>query len=258
LNLWGQNSFHSKPGTSFWMLYPDRAACPVLTADVPEQDLLSEVCHWGFDFHQRIRWMKKPRKFKPGDTMKIKHAMTAYPPREAEKIFLTTSLHDQQVNPRSYNKNERFWGQNVPNLYAFAVCDPAGTDFSRVYNVRVPYVGWQFVGKYAIDDKVGHGDTMSMRLDGPKVKTSAFIYHHMIDSNAKRYLCTLWLKTRGTTGPGPVFTLRYPWRKEAPVDTIKTGITGDTDWQKISFVTTIPVLIWPTYDASQIFLSLEG
>jgi len=258
LNLWGQNSFLSGPGEGFWMLYPDRAACPVFQYEVSGARFLAEVCHWGYDYHQRAVWRPEPKQFKAGDRLRIRHVMTACPPREAERLFLAAPLHAHQASPRNdYTRNERYWGQNTPNSFAFPVCDPAGTDFTRLYNVREPYVGWQFVGNYTVDNTTGHDDLYSLRLDGP-AQTQAYIYHHMLDGYAKRYLCTLWLKTRAVAGKGPLFVLKYPWQEGGPSDTVETGMTGDSDWQRVSFITSVPTVTPETYDASHISLSLDG
>jgi len=257
LSLPGQNSFLSGPDKGFWMLYPDRAASPVWEYSVPGERFLAEVCHWGYDFHQRVRWpdSRKPKIVKPGDRMKIHHVLTAYPPAEAKRLFDAAPLHPKQEIAKHY-KHERYLRGNTPNMTAFPVCDPAGTDFTRLQSVRVPYIGWQFRGKYQLDTAVGHNDTHSLRMDGPGESYGEF-YHHMIDGYAKRYLCTFWLKTKGVTGEGPVVQLKYTYADD-PCDRVETNLTGDTDWQKFSFVTTVPVIAFESYDASSIVLTTRG
>jgi len=260
LNLWGQNSWGSGVGKGFWMLYPDRAACPVWEYEVPGERLLAEVCHWGYDFHQRIRWGGKLKQYKAGDRVRIRHVATAYPPREAEKLFLAAPLHDQHANPRRFHeqpfaKLPRLYKNSVPDEFAFPVCDPAGNDFTRLFSVRQFYVGWQYRGLYKVDRTVGHNDRYSMRVEGPAEAYGEF-YHHMIDP-VQKYRCTLWLKTKGVTGAAPVVRLKYAYR-DTPCDAVDTGLTGDNDWVKISFVTTVPCARNDSYDSTRIDLVHKG
>jgi len=253
LNLPRQNGWMTRKGHTFWMLYPDRAVCPVWEHDIPGQKTLLEVCHWGYDWHQRIPF-QPPRTFKAGERFTIRYAMTGCRPEEAERLFLRSELHPQ--NERLKAEDEKRFLMVVPSPYGYPVCDPAGTTFDQLYNIRVPYVGWQFRGDYTMDRQVGHTDNYSLRLDGPAMVNGMF-YHHMIDGYARRYLCSFWLKTRGVRGAGVVAKLKYSYRS-TPCDTVETGITGDTDWQEISFVTTIPVPRAETYDSSDFILQLNG
>jgi len=255
LHIAGQNSWNIEPCRNFWMLYPDRAACPIWIHDVPNEKFRHAVCHWGWDWHQTVRW-PKTRTFKAGERFKIKFAATALPPHEADRIYRKSVLHPQQDRVTA-NATQRVDEHSVGNGFAFPVCDPAGTDFTRRYTVRKPFVGWQFSGRYTLDDAVGHGDSCSLRLDEGG-KTEAFIYHHMMDGNAKRFLCTVWVKTRGVLEKGPVVVLKYPWKKTGPRDALETGITGDTDWQRLSFVTKVPGITPMTYDCITFGVQLEG
>jgi len=256
LALLGQNGWVTAAGRNFWMLYPDRAVCPVWEHDVEGSQYNLGVCHWGYDFHQSVWYGNKPKVFNAGDKKAIRYAITGYPMTEAEGIFRRSKLHPRNNRYPAMPNNPRVQAMVSPSGFVIPVCDPAGTDFTRLHNIRRPYVGWQFCDTYAVDDTVGHGDRYSLRLDGP-AKTSATMYHHMLDGYAKRYVCTVWLKTKGTTGTGPVVTLKYPYGK-APGDTVVSGMTGDSDWQRIRFVTKVPVITPVTYDASMIAVSLEG
>jgi len=256
LNLFGQNNFISAKGKGFWMLYPDRAACPAFEYQVPGVRFSNDVCHWGWDWHQNVRWGKlKP--FKVGDRFRILHAMTAYPPSEAERLFRFSALHPHQQHAPQYTK-KRAEQQHVPDVFAFPVCDPAGTDFTRIHNVREPFVGWPWRGRYRLDRTVGHTDRHSLRMDGP-AKVNGFIYHHMFDGYGKQYLCTVWLKTQGVTGPGPTVKLkaRHAELANTHCDVIETGLTGDNNWTRITFVTTIPTITLKTYDSSTILIELK-
>jgi len=84
LNLPGQNGWVTQRGHSFWMLYPDRAVCPVWEHDVPGEKTSLGVCHWGYDWHQRVYW-DKPRTFKEGDRFTIHYALTGCIPRTTSR-----------------------------------------------------------------------------------------------------------------------------------------------------------------------------
>ena len=254
LNLSGQNNWWTSRDHSFWMLYPDRAVAPVWEQHVPGEQCFIGVCHWGYDWHQNVRW-KKQRTFKPGERFTIRYALTGYPPDEAERVFLQSTLAAQNDQPEKFSRGRFF--MSIPSPYAYPVCDPAGTDFTRLYNTRVPYVGWQFYGDYTVDTTVGHNDHHSLRLDGP-AKATGLIYHHMFDGHAKKYLCTVWLKTRGVRGKAMVDQVRYPYKANGPCDTIKTGWTGDTDWRQVAFATAVPSITPETYDATDFTVALDG
>ncbi|MHB9022746.1 MAG: LamG-like jellyroll fold domain-containing protein [Armatimonadota bacterium] len=256
LNLEGQNSWYLQPGDGLWVLYPDRAVCPAFEHHVPGERTYVGVCHWGYDWHQYVSWGEKPRKIEKGTKFNIKHSFAGYTPRESEKLYLAARIAAKNDQPEGAGKPMNVL--KIPSPHAFAVCDPAGTSFDQVYNTREPYNGWQFYGDYQLDREVGRTDRYAMRLDGP-AKTVGMIYHHMIDNHTRRYLCTLWLKTKDVKGD-VVVKLYYPWPTPGrdAVDVIDTGLSGDNDWQQIAFITTVPVCGEPTYDASEISVQITG
>jgi len=263
LALYRQNNWHLPGGKHLWMLYPDRAACPAWEHNLPGQTLEMGVCHWGYDWHQRVRYLShkgQRRDFKTGERVTFRHVATAYPPAEAEKLYMASTLHPMHeklgtLDHYSEKVRKRIEPSTVRDGFAIPICDPAGTDFTRLGSIREPFTGWPWRGLFTLDRSVGHNDTFSLRLDGP-AETNGLIYHHMLDP-AKRYLCTFWVKTQGTGNKGPIIKLKYSYR-DTPCDLVETGLTGDNDWQKISFVTTVPIITFETYDSSSIELSLEG
>lgn len=259
LNMEGQNSWYLQPGNGLWVLYPDRAVCPAFEHHTPNERTYVGVCHWGFDWHQYLQWAEKARNIKAGTKLAIRYALTGYTPAESEVLFLASKPNPQMVAADNSPKDGKPLNVfKVPSPYAFAVCDPAGTSFDEVYSVREPYVGWQFYGDYQLDRTMGRTDRYSMRLDGP-AKVVGMIYHHMIDNHTKRYLCTVWLKTKGVQGD-VTFKLYYPWQTKDrnACDTVPTGLKGDNDWQEISFISTVPTATEPNYDASEISVEIKG
>ena len=255
LNLEGQNCWTTATGYSYWVLVPDRAVCPVWEHLMPREKMYIGVCHWGYDWHQLISWQDRPRTFKAGEKYTVHYAMTGWTPKESEERLLVSALHPQNDQPEPPGK--RFGFLQVPSMLAYPVVEPAGTSFDKLVNTRVPYIGWQWCGDYSNDCQVGRTDRYSMRLDGPASVHGQF-YHHMLDGNAKRYLCTFWLKTQGVKGSAPTAILRYPWNEKVPKDVIDTGLTGNNDWTEISFITRMPVVTAETYDTSEFILQCKG
>ena len=254
LDLEEQNRWVTARGSSFWMLYPDRAVCPVWEHHTAGEQTNIGVCHWGYDWHQYVH-IPEPRQYKAGDHLVIRYALVGYRPEEGEKLFLESVLCPRTDQPEVAAKPRNFL--RIPSAFGYAVCEPAGTSFDQLYNVREPYIGWQFYGDYAMDRHVGRTDHYSLRLDGP-AHAKGLIYHHMIDGHAKRYLCSVWLKTKGVGGSGPVVKLYYPWGADRACDTVRTGWTGDCDWQEVSFVTEVPAVTPTTYDSSEFLVSVDG
>ncbi len=253
LNLDGQNSWYLQPGNGLWVLYPDRAVCPAFEHNTPDERTYVGVCHWGFDWHQYVHWGDKPRDIKAGTKFTITHVLSGFTPQEGEALYLASKLHPKNDQPENGEKPQNVF--KVPSPLGYAVCDPSGTSFDQLYNTREPYVGWQFYGDYAMDREIGRTDTYAMRLDGP-AKAVGMIYHHMLEP-AKRYQCTLWLKTKHVKGP-VIVKLYYPWNPKLPVDTIETGLYGTNDWQEISFTSTVPCITATNYDASEIAIEVKG
>lgn len=254
LNIDGQNSWMLQPGNGLWILYPDRAVCPVFEHHTPDERTYVGVCHWGFDWHQYVHWGDKPRDIKAGTKFTISHVLTGYTPQESERYFLQSKLALKNDQPET-SSDKPMGVFKVPSMFAFAVCDPSGTTFDQLYSTREPYVGWQFYGDYAMDREIGRTDTYSMRLDGP-AKVAGMMYHHMLEP-AKRYQCTLWLKTKDVKSP-VIVKLYYPWNPKIPVDTYETGLYGTNDWQELSFTSTIPCITAETYDSSEISVEVKG
>ncbi|MHB9130938.1 MAG: LamG-like jellyroll fold domain-containing protein [Armatimonadota bacterium] len=250
-SLEGQNGFKAPKDHSFWMLYPERAVCPAWETNVPGESAFYEVCHWGYDYHHRFMWYDKPHTYKANETLLLNYSLVGYPPEEAERLFQQAAIGPQHLKAEIPEKMRNLG--LVPSAYAFPVAEPAGNDFTILHNTITPFTGWQYSGDYTIDNAVGHNDHYSLRLDGPGTATG-MMYHHMLDLYAQKYLCTAWVKTKGVRGGrGVIIKLKYSFLA-TPCDTVETGITGDTDWQQISFITTVPL----THDSTDVIFQLDG
>ena len=235
-----------------WMLSAERGVCPVWESDVPGESVRHNICLWGYDFHHVI-WPKGgSRAVKAGDSMAINYLMTGYPPEEGKRILAAAPLHPNLGTPLETAGTK----YDVPNPLAFAVCEPGGTSFAEAQSARRPFAGHPFTGAYTLDREIGHNDHASMRLEGPATINGTF-FHHMLDSNATQYLCSVWIKTRGVQGKAPVVSLKYSYNAK-PCDRIETKLMGDNDWRELSFLTTVPALTPKTYDSSTLVIEHLG
>ncbi|MHB9026177.1 MAG: LamG-like jellyroll fold domain-containing protein [Armatimonadota bacterium] len=242
--------WYTLPAPSYWMLYPGRAACPVFEHIAPKERNWIIVCHWGHDYHNAVRW-ESGRQFKAGEKYTIRYALTAYTTEEGEQLFLRSKMNALHENLEEKQKNNLFLV--VPSPYAFPIVDPSGTTFDTLQSAREPFTGWHWMGDYTMDREVGHTDRYSLRLDGPANLTGTF-YHNVIDVYGKKYLCSVWIKTKGVRGKGPVVQLKYTF-DESKGDIIETGLIGDNDWQLISFITDNAVKV---YDSTDFRVKFEG
>ena len=250
MSLDGQDSWMGPSDHSQEMLYPERAVCPAWETTTSGEPVRYQMCLWGYDFHAGICY-DKPRTFQPNDTVTAKISILGYPPEEAERRFLRSEIAPNNLHPEEPGKRNNVGV--VPSAYAMPVCDPAGTDFATVHDTSSFFVGWPFTGDYTLDNTVGHNDHYSLRMDGPS-SVDGVMYHHMLDLYAPTYLCTTWVKTKGVRGgKGVIIRLKYNYAA-TPCDTLETGITGDTDWQEISWITTVPC----THDSTELTFRLDG
>ncbi len=249
--LLGQG-WYCSPSPSVWMLYPSRGVLPAWEHLEPVDPAWVIVCHWGHDYHNVVRW-EQGRSFKAGEQFVIRYAMAGYTTEEGERYFQRSEKNP--LHAKIGESSEWLVGTVVPSLYAFPICEPAGTTFDELQSARNPFNGWHYIGNYFCDREVGRSDRYSLRLEGP-AKVSGQFYHNMIDNYADRYLCTFWLKTRGVQGKLTA-TFKYAYA-DKPCDTYELPITGDTDWQEISFVTSVPKMTADNSDSSELIIQHEG
>lgn len=245
--------WYCRPSPSVWMLYPGIAVVPAFEHLAPADPHWIIVCHWGHDYHNCLRW-EQGRKFKTGEQLTINFVLAGYTTAEGERAFQRS-----EINPlhATMEDGPSKWavGKIVPSLYAFPVCDPAGTTFDELQSVRAPFTGWHYVGNYTVDRTVGHTDSYSLRTDG-KSRVSGQFYHNMIDNYANRYLVTFWVKTKGMQGK---VTAKFKYAYgDKPCDTFNLPLIGDTDWQEVSFVTTVPQMTKDNSDSSELVIETDG
>lgn len=242
--------WYTDPSPSFWMLYPSRTVCPAWEHIEPKDKTWIIVCHWGHDYHNSVRW-EQGRTFKAGEQFTIRYTMTAFAREEADRLYTRSEMNPLHADLEAKQKGNLF--MYVPTPYAFPICDPAGTSFEQLQSAREPFTGWHWIGDYSIDNTVGRTDHYSMRLDGPTNVTGT-IYHNMLDIYSKKYLCTFWLKTKGLKGTVKM-KLWYPWDGDKGLcDTAEFGLSGDTDWQQMSFVTNV----FSQHDGTEFILQVNG
>jgi hypothetical protein len=245
--------WYCKPSPSVWMLYPSRGVVPAFEHLAPADPHWVIVCHWGHDYHNSLRW-EQGKQVKDGEQLVIRYAFAGYTTDEAERYYRQSELNPWHAK---FEESASKWvvGRQVPSTYAFPVCDPAGDTFDELHSVREPFTGWHYVGNYTLDRQVGRTDSYSLRLDGP-ARVSGQFYHNMLDNYTNRYLCTFWVKTKGLQGK---LTAKFKYAYgDKPCDSFVLPFTGDTDWQQISFVTTVPQMTKDNSDSSELVLQNEG
>ncbi len=244
--------WYCKPSPSVWMLYPCREICPTWEHLAPVDPHWIIVCHWGHDYHDVVRY-EQGRTFKAGEQLAIRYVMTGYPPQEVARYFDRSEIDPTHAKLEEIGHG--YLSTLVPSPYAFPVCDPAGTTFDELQSAREPFTGWHYIGKYTVDNTVGHTDHYSLRLDGP-AKVSGQFYHNMIDNYTDNYRVTFWIKTRGVQGKvNAIFKYAYA---ATPSETHELKVSGDTDWQQITFVSSVPRMTKDNSDSSELIIQLEG
>jgi len=222
LDYQGQNNNDLHWGQARTFLYPDPAVCPVfgLKVDWPRPEgrfLAVGQCLWGYDWHHWTRGLAD--KIAAGTVRTYHVTLTGYPPEEAEKYFAASSLVPALQEERPLQ----------------AVFNPAGTDFKQLTSDAQPGHNMVFTG--TPDRSVGHGDSCSVRIDGPG-SAGVQLYHYMIEAAAKRWWVRGWAKSQGLKGRGLQLRVKYSYQNK-PQDVFYIGLLGDRDWTYFSFVTDV-------------------
>ena len=93
-----------------------------------------------------------------------------------------------------------------------------------------------------IDRTTGHGDSCSLRLDGPTEAWTLTGSSYFVGAYGRKNRVTAWVKTKDVRGEGPTIGFRRWDTNEGSF--YSSGITGTTDWTKIAFVTTRRIDHW--------------
>ncbi|HOS43225.1 MAG TPA: hypothetical protein PK794_05985 [Armatimonadota bacterium] len=206
-------------GTVTDFLYPDPAACPVFIHELkwPAGRFSPGQCAWGYDFHHReLNVGTLPA----GTVRAFVMTFTAMPPAEAEAIV----------------KHSRLMPVLEKETRPILPFDPRGTTFADVTRWQDPSCTMAWIGGTR-DETTGHGDTASLRIDGPG-KASVRIYHYMVEQQAKRWWVRGWIKTQDVAEPGVHLRLGYFDPPPVVQHTVNLG-AGTRDWTYFSVITDV-------------------
>jgi hypothetical protein len=217
-----KGNFLARDGSGFWALVGDPVANPIMTVqgtNIKDAEFYTELCGWAYDVHMRLY------PGKPGAT----HTMQ--PGTHTVKWQLTTVSGKQGD---AWLKEATLLAAEDPEAKLLLYTAGIGhvEEFDKVVKWASPFDEYPLGPASLQDATVGHGDTTSLRLDGPSEATSnvgGSVYSDPVLEKT-RYELSVWVKTKDVQGEGP--GLRFGGQVYYPI------ITGTTDWQKIGYVCT--------------------
>jgi hypothetical protein len=221
----------------YFILYPERVVCPameIVSLGEDYEPLLNHCVsywdmHWGFTPLGRGQ---AGRRFKAGDTYRMKFRMVGYSRAAADKLAAQSKLLPV-LDPR------------IERPYYVS----GSNDFSKGGNVEETAGRLVWMGNGTWDKTVGRNDTFSMRMtDGASIST--YIGYNSASAAAKKAEMTAWVKT-AERWKGPGVRLGIEGR----------GVFGNQDrqwsgytlpkpgeWRKITYAVPFPtaglVCIW--------------
>lgn len=184
-------------------------------------------CWWAYDIHTLFVPKKASGQLPPGDYVS-RVVYTAISAAEAQPLLARAEFYKpQDLTLR------------IP-VYA------AGTEglvesFDKRVVLASPHTEHR-IWSGAIDDKVGHGDRYSLRLDGPTEAWTLTGSSYFTGGYAKKVRVSGWVKTQDVKGEGP--TIGFSRITDNKFEFHTTGITGTADWTPFSYVTSFPTESW--------------
>jgi hypothetical protein len=219
------------PGGVGWFPVDDPVLSPVVR--VPElspniESLSGGHCWWAYDMHTMFTPKKVDGKLQPGDYV----TRVQYAGMEAAEA----KAHLAEASFRKPLDTE----VKVP-LYTAGTGQGLVEPFDTVQLLATP-TGAHRIWAGTIDDKVGHGDHSSLRLQGPSEAFTLTGSSYFTGLYGKRARITAWVKTQDVQGEGPV--VGFYRMDNSTFQYHITGLTGTHDWTQVSFVTDFPDDCW--------------
>jgi len=184
-------------------------------------------CWWAYDIHTMFVPKKLNGRVQPGNYV----SRVAYTGMNAAEA--------QAMLPRA----EFYKPQNLSlRIPVFA----AGTEglvesFDKTVLLAGPHTEHRICSG-AIDDKVGHGDRCSLRLEGPTEAWTLTGSSYFTGGYAKKVRVSGWVKTQDVKGEGPA--IGFSRMTDNKFEFHTTGITGTVDWTPLAYVTSFPTESW--------------
>jgi len=215
--------------------------------DNPEGLKLEQAsCNWAYDHHLYYRF-PPGYKLRPGTKLRAVFRVVNYPFSKAKALLERAALHPQYDLSKPDTKERVLKAAKLeagPPRWEFLVSTIDCNRFDKSFTLQDVHAEYMIKGNYVIDRTVGHTDSCSLRLEGPA--------YALLDPwggpsyygdafKADRYVLSVWVKTEGVRGTGPIVRLanRHKGAQNRSVELVP-GISGTADWQKLVMVTDIP------------------
>ena len=206
-----------------------------LPKDNPLQ-YVADYCHWGLDQHilpstagVNGEALKKPAK--KGDVYDGHVRVYAFAPAKLKELLA------QSVPAASVNK--------ALLTQPMLVHEEPINHFSEVVNAVAGDSKLRWLGQYTIDHTVGHGDSMSMRINGedsPWLEMGSS--YRTGPYTGLKYRIGFWVKADDFKGTVAIKAKDFNWpgKDKVPEQKAETIIDGKCDWTHVSFETDFPRL----------------
>ncbi|MBU4367003.1 MAG: LamG domain-containing protein [Verrucomicrobia bacterium] len=184
-------------------------------------------CGWAYDIHTMFTPKKVNAKVPPGDYVS-RVVYTGMNAAEAQAMLAKADFY----KPRDLTLRIPVFAAGTTGLVE---------TFDRIVLLASPHTEYR-IWSGVIDDKVGHGDRSSLRLDGPTEAWTLTGGSYFSGGYAKKVRVSGWVKTQDVQGDGP--TIGFSHVTDGKFEFYTTGITGTHDWTPFSYVTSFPGESW--------------
>jgi len=225
------NGNYLAPDGGFWAMVGDPVANPVLYvlgSSVKDAKFYSELCGWAYDLHMRWIPCKYGESLGPG-TYTVMWRMTSVDGQQGDRWLAEAGW----CAPGDLDKKLLVYTGGVGHVERFDKVVKWASPFSEFPWGRAGNRGTEIGPSAELQDTtVGHSDSTSLRLEGPRAAGSccgSSLYTEPFLKDTV-YEISVWVKTRNVKGEGPGIV--FSGQSYFP------GITGTSDWQRIGFATT--------------------
>lgn len=184
-------------------------------------------CWWAYDIHTLFVPKKVDGKLPPGDYAS-RVAYTAMNAAEAQPLLARAEFY----KPLDLSLRIPVFAAGTEGLVE---------TFDRTVLWATPHTEHR-IWSGVIDDRLGHGDHYSLRLDGPTEAWTLTGSSYFTGGYAKKVRVSGWVKTQDVQGEGP--TIGFSRITDNQFEFHTTGITGTVDWTPFSYVTSFPTESW--------------
>jgi len=174
-------------------------------------------CNWDYEMHMQHEVRKVDDKIEPG-TYTTRVLYTAMSGKKADALLAKAKFY----KPKDVTVKIPVYTAGVGRVETF----------DKEVLLASPHTEYRIVAG-VLDRAVGHGDTMSLRLDGASEAWTLTGPSYYTSAYGEKNRITYWVKTKDVTGEGPTIGLRTSDSSETAF--YPSGITGTKDWTKVQF-----------------------